>query len=298
MNQNDYVNLSLELHLFFDRIMKEHSFFLEVAFTEKNNDLKKIARRFQKEFAHILKRSIALARGRLNKNFLSSNEMVTKNTLKAEAITSRLSGVMIDSNITRSELDLESGNREVSFELIKQISNLNIETLSLVKGIIKFKNDILVRVLDCKMFTMNYPLLITHILNEAKMYYSLLEKIENKNAFTEREIYEQEVFWNNIMMEHAQFIRGLLDPSENALIETADSYAKNYKRIMESSNATIAQLTKDSLSETIRFRDFKVAGVEGILTCKIKSIIIPLLADHVLREANHFIRILKSIKVY
>lgn len=48
MNQNDYVNLSLELHLFFDRIMKEHSFFLEVAFTEKNNDLKKIARRFQK----------------------------------------------------------------------------------------------------------------------------------------------------------------------------------------------------------------------------------------------------------
>lgn len=33
---------------------------------------------------------------------------------------------------------------------------------------------------------------------------------------------------------------------------------------------------------------------EGILTCKIKSIIIPLLADHVLREANHFIRILRS----
>lgn len=298
MNQNDYVNLSLELHLFFDRIMKEHSFFLEVAFTEKNNDLKKIARRFQKEFAQILKRSIALSRGRLSKDFLSSNEIVTKNTLKAEAITSRLSGVMIDSNITTSELDLESGNREVSSELIKQISALNIETLSLVKGIIKFKNDILVRVLDCKMFTMNYPLLITHIMNEAKMYYSLLEKIENKNAFAEREIYEQEVFWNNIMMEHAQFIRGLLDPSENTLIETADGYAKNYKRIIESSNATIAQLTKDSLSETTRFRDFKIAGVEGILTCKIKSIIIPLLADHVLREANHFIRILKSIKLY
>ena len=36
MNQNDYVRLSLELHLFFDRIMKEHSFFLETAFMEKN----------------------------------------------------------------------------------------------------------------------------------------------------------------------------------------------------------------------------------------------------------------------
>lgn len=31
MNQSEYVRLSLELHLFFDRIMKEHSFFLEAA---------------------------------------------------------------------------------------------------------------------------------------------------------------------------------------------------------------------------------------------------------------------------
>ncbi len=27
MNYKEYINLSLELHLFFDRIMKEHSFF-------------------------------------------------------------------------------------------------------------------------------------------------------------------------------------------------------------------------------------------------------------------------------
>ncbi len=35
MNQTDYVRLSLELHLFFDRIMKEHSFFLENCFYGK-----------------------------------------------------------------------------------------------------------------------------------------------------------------------------------------------------------------------------------------------------------------------
>ena len=43
MNNVEYVRLSLELHLFFDRIMKEHSFFLEAAFTEKDSDLKKEA---------------------------------------------------------------------------------------------------------------------------------------------------------------------------------------------------------------------------------------------------------------
>ena len=31
------------------------------------------------------------------------------------------------------------------------------------------------------MYTTNYPLLITHIMNEAKMYYKLLNKIENRD---------------------------------------------------------------------------------------------------------------------
>ncbi len=52
----------------------------------------------------------------------------------------------------------------------------------------------------------------------------------------------------------------------------------------------------DTLLETIKLRDFKKAGAEGIVECKIKSIILPLLADNVLREANHYIRVLKNYK--
>lgn len=61
MNNNEYIRLSLELHLFFDRIMKEHSLFLETAFMEKDNDLKQVAKDFQKAFADNLKRVINLA---------------------------------------------------------------------------------------------------------------------------------------------------------------------------------------------------------------------------------------------
>jgi len=50
--------------------------------------------------------------------------------------------------------------------------------------------------------------------------------------------------------------------------------------------------TSDSLAAMERLRAFKTAGTEGLLECKIKSIIIPLLADHVLREANHYLCIL------
>lgn len=52
-------------------------------------------------------------------------------------------------------------------------------------------------------------------------------------------------------------------------------------------------LTEQSLQKTLRYRNFKAAGAEGILNRHIASIILPLLADHVLREANHYIRLLK-----
>ena len=46
MNDQEYIKNSLELHLFFDRILKEHSLFLAVSFTEKDTSFKKTASNF------------------------------------------------------------------------------------------------------------------------------------------------------------------------------------------------------------------------------------------------------------
>lgn len=294
MNQKDYIRLSLELHLFFDRIMKEHSIFLEASFLDKDNDLKRIASEFQETFSDILNNVISIADGNISESLLLSNEFVTNNTITAERLTSDLSGISIDNNITKKELNLKSGNIIASEQLINEISNINRKTLPAIENLIYFKNDILNKVLSCKLYTTNYPLLITHIMNEAKMYYNLLKRVENREIFTNNYIYEQELFWNNIMKEHAEFIRGLLDPTEKKLILTADKFANEYQMIINNYSNSPNYFKNISLTETINFRDFKIAGEEGILNCKIKSIIIPLLADHVVREANHFIRLLRS----
>lgn len=223
--------------------------------------------------------------------------MITANTLESEIKTSDLSRVEIDTNITRKQERLKSSRTNINQELINSISSINRKTLPLIQNLIDFKNDILNNVLSCKMYTTNYPLLITHIMNEAKMYYKLLNKIENREPFDQNYIYEQELFWNNIMKEHAEFIRGLLDPTEKELILTADKYAVEYEAIIKRYNNYQVNLRNISLNETINFRNFKIDGEEGILNCKIRSIIIPLLADHVLREANHFIRILRSVTI-
>ena len=225
-----------------------------------------------------------------------ANEMITKNTLEAERKTSDLAAIKIDTNITQKQQHLTSRVTNVNQQLVNTISNINRQTLPLIKNLIEFKTDILNSVLSCKMYTTNYPLLIEHIIHEAKMYYNLLTRIENRQFFDEHYIHEQELFWNDIMKEHAEFIRGLLDPSEKELILTANRFAQEYEAIIQQANNYPANLTNVSLNETLNFKDFKIAGEEGILNCKIRSIIVPLLADHVLREANHFIRILRSAK--
>jgi len=93
-------------------------------------------------------------------------------------------------------------------------------------------------------------------------------------------------------------LAGLLDPSEEALIETARMLGKEFDALTAEAEQAgrqaedIAGITADSRQETVKLRDFKAAGTKGILECKIQSIIIPLLGDHVLREANHYLCIL------
>ena len=54
------------------------------------------------------------------------------------------------------------------------------------------------------------------------------------------------------------------------------------------------ELTKKTLETTERYQNFKTAGTQGITGCQIRSVILPLLADHVLREANHYLRLLTT----
>lgn len=292
MTKEDYIRNSLELHLFFDRIMKEHSFFLEAAFMSPQHEAKKIARDFQLAFADILEKVTQIANRSVSKDFLESQQIVTTKTVEAEKKSSMYTGIEIPVRITENELNLQPGNLDVSDEVIRQISVINQKTLPIINKLILFKTEILNQVLTCKIYTANYPLLITHITNEAKMYYNLLNKVEKREDFSKEYLYEQEMFWNNIMKEHAEFMRGLLDPVEKELILTADRYADEYDEIIKKYRDNPEVLKQMSLKETLEFQKFKTAGNEGILNCKIKSIIVPLLADHVLREANHFIRIL------
>ncbi len=292
--KKDYVVLSLELHLFFARIMKEHALFLKAGFTPQNASFAKEAEFYKKEFETLLLNAVKLSDKIISREALNSGEIITQYTEKAEQQTQRFTGIPINRNITMMESQLRYGeNPNISMELVRQVRQLNQVSLRLLQGLIQLKEKIINNVLLCRMFTMNYPLLIEHILREAKLYRTCVENFENSRDFDCQSMKQMEHFWNQIMMEHALFIRGLLDPSENDLIQSADAFANDYAILLAKSKE-MTMTGYESLEETLRFRDFKVAGTKGIQDCKIRSIILPLLADHVLREANHYIRLLNG----
>jgi hypothetical protein len=298
----EFVRHSLDLHLFFARIMKEHSFFLEIGFTPKDSSYMQKADEFRKGFDMLLDSVVSLSGGIASPSVLQSGEVVTPYTIKAEMVTSYFSGVHIPVELTQLEVDLITmDTRDVTKNLEERVSLINQNAINLITSLIQFKNNILRNVLSCKMFTVNYPLLIDHIMREAQLYLQMVNRLQSGETVNmEREAMEQELFWNTIMAEHAKFIRGLLDPTEEDLMKAANNFGNEFDQLanesMAAMNMTIpfSKVSADSLKATEAIRDFKAQGTQGILECKIRSIIIPLLADHTLREANHFTRLLKG----
>jgi len=301
INDQSYATLSLELHLFFARIMKEHSLFLEAGFTVKDLELAKEAEHYKNQFEKLLSYAVSASNGIIRPDVLNSGEIITDYTQGAEEKTQGLTGIQIDKNITAMESRLRSGNNpQVSSNLVNYVNQLNMNAKRLLNGLINFKKKILNGVLSCNLFTVNYPLLIEHIIREAQLYLSLVNDLENRIDIDSRDVRETELFWDQIMMEHSQFIRGLLDPTEDDLNDTADEFADVFNDLMKEAQAmtdmTINSVTDQTLNQTVQLKNFKQAGTEGIASCKIRSIILPLLGDHVLREANHYIRLLETYK--
>lgn len=301
LQRYEFVRQSLETHLFFARIMKEHSFFLQIGFTPRDSKYIQHAQELQTAFGALLADVIALSDGIVSPDLLESGEVVTEFTLEAERTSEFYTGVQIAVQLTEAELGLEGGMDHNRQGLERRVSMLNHRALELLDDIIQFKNNILKNVLECKMFTVNYPLLLEHILREARLYHYLIRRLQNRDDINlQRDAFEQEFFWNRIMAEHSKFIRGLLDPSEEELIKTADNFGKQFDRLtseakeaMDMTRPSNDHLTEVTLKATRDLRNFKAQGTEGILGCKVKSIIIPLLGDHTLREANHYLRLLR-----
>lgn len=299
LSNQEFIRISLETNLFFQRIMKGHSFFIEISLTPVETALIAEAEALKEGFEQLLAETVHYANRAVSESVINSNELVTPYTLRAEEVNSMLTGARLNTEITKAEYELvglssfpDNYFRESSERIVR---DLNQRSINLTERVINFQKRVLALATECKIFINMYEEILDHITDEAEYYLEMLKALQNKEL-PKRTLCEELNFWNYVMRGHAAFIDGLLDPSERNLKKTAKTFEEGFdKLIKECTRTNENQIKRESLQLTEGVRNFKRSATEGILNCRIKSIIPPLLADHVLREANHYLRLLRMM---
>lgn len=110
--------------------------------------------------------------------------------------------------------------------------------------------------------------------------------------FNERLLSELQ-FWLRIMKEHALFLRLGFPCNEIQLIQTAQNFETRFAELEERSCAlspghALDKLANDALKTVIEFIQFKTLVLDRLIECKLGGSNLPLLVDHIRREAIRF----------
>lgn len=250
-----FVDRSLDEIRFWSRIMKEHSLFLKLGFHCDDTKLINEADRFYSIFEEIENQALAFS-------------------------------------------------PDVDPQQIYEFNNIVHQA---VCHIWAFKRKILGLIIRCKIGGNNFPLLVDHVSREAAYFMKRLEQLNTGTLDPLPDaVINENVFFLRIMADHAKFINHLLDPSERKLVEQARDFSHDFDQLYfqaidldsmrpESQTQPLLDQFVDQNRVSVRqLRDFKKTARDLIEACRIKSIIPPLLADHVFREASHFLEILDA----
>lgn len=292
----DFISKSLELNLFYQRIMKEHLLLIETHLPCFETAYITEARVLKESFERLLGETILVSKGVINCKVINCSDLVTEYTLEAEKLTSELTGASINYEITKAILDLDGSKNILSDHLYSRIMDINKRSLNILRGVIEFKEKVLSLKATQGMEVLIYPTMLEHLIQEAKRYEKTLVSLK-RNELPEESLCDILNFWNHIMEEHAEFTAGLLDPSEKELKDMAKGFVDKFKKLVkECMNESEKEIIKSSKDATLEIKSYKTDATIGLLEGQIKSIITPILADHILREANHFLKILKELK--
>lgn len=288
-SKESYIQCSLQYHLFWIRILKEHAIFIEATMPPPGKEYADQADTYKQQYDQLLEAAIKLSDGVIPLSVLESGQFYTQYTEEAERLAQLNTGITINSQLTRMTYDIKpfTGDYTATNKNEQDVFMLNQNLLNLTTSFVQFQADLLNRRVSCGLFTMMYTADILHILLEAKRYLEILKRLQNRD---ETLLCDYKSFWTQNMADHAKVMRGQLDPTETAYFNTANQLSDTFDLLgrAEMRPETFPS-DREILSDAIAISDFKSDTTNGLITCKIQAIMLSLYTDHLLREANHFI---------
>jgi hypothetical protein len=132
-----------------------------------------------------------------------------------------------------------------------------------------------------------WPLFVDHIRREGDYF---IEQLQHKTF----DVGDECQIWLQFMAEHAAFAAHLLDPTEAARIRDATAFIGNFEQLHNGCaaiNPQLLDLTQKAGAELDQYFTSLPVG-----TPKLKSIIHPVLAAHVIREGQRFLEVVRRLK--
>ena len=299
MNREEFIQNSIELNMFWARIMKEHCVFIEAGLPYKDMNLMQKFDRYKVQFEMLLYETIELC-GNLPVD-IAAGFLLTEFTAVAESKTQALTGISINMRVTAAEKAALDQPRPISVgklpAIYEAVRTINAKADSLTRNLMELQNKTLDEVLDGKLFTYTYPATYMHMNQEAQEYLNNLEKLSMNQSINGDECAVQH-FWDLNMRQHAAGLRGLFDPTETAMFDRAAAFVKEYTDLAAetdlacAASPNISAETAKAQKLTDEFRLFKTETTKAVLNNNLKSLILPLYADHQLREANYYLKLL------
>lgn len=149
-----------------------------------------------------------------------------------------------------------------------------------------------------------WPLFFDHTAREAERWVNTLENIAGGQVEPDRK--EVVRFWAEIMDDHFRFIAHLLDPDEHDLVKKAYQNCAVFQAVRGGRHGADSLLGQprtppgEDPAMILRMAEevveFKTDTVRQIEAGKIRSIISPILGDHVRREAVWFVDELRRLE--
>lgn len=304
LSDTTYVTQSLIDHLFYLRILREFCLNIQLSFFQNNQNIIETAEELGKRYEELGIIASKISKGFIPNQIIKDRYFITDYTLDCELLTEKLFGIDINTDLTVQQKNIVGFDNiselKINEELINQVSDLNKDAIELTKNFIDFCKYLKQEMLNGNIFSYSYPLIYTYMLEEAGLFASDLERIQDKSTADPTYIINYQYYYSNSMMLASQFIIGLSDPSQASIITNADNYRKAFSNLMkryeQSSNSPDAQiiLNEEAIDLVNSFRGFLGKIIEGVLNNINYFIIEPVFLDNLLTEANYFLYLLQG----
>lgn len=297
----ELIGYSLELNLYISRIMMEHSMFIVISIPKKEEKYKRIFLEEMSVYQDILKELILFSNGKISESFINSNQLVTDYTIICEQEIKKYYDILIDEEITKDLINLNSGIPDITKENIEKVNMFNRKMYDKLLVSLDVFNELDVAVKKRDVVISIYSSYLDHVIDEIKVLLNSLERLLNKVDLDPSYVYNSQYYYTDLMRGHSVIFKNLLDFNNSRNISKINSFIKKYKKILANYNNDVNPYVIDKNNDnflmcTYSFIDFNEILLNQVLKNEIQMTLPVLLIDHILRETNHFLTHFKYYK--